>query len=214
MSDPTSNSRQQLKEKICQTALCLFHKHGIRQVKMDDISTALSISKRTLYELYTNKMELLGEVLELQYTMNHERLKHELKAEANTMDALILVLRISVEELNKVSVDFLDDLHRYPEALQKIDKLEKQNDEEISMFLQKGVEEGFFLPEVNFRLMDDIVRLIKSQTTLYQQYGMKTVWTTLVRVFLRSICTLKGIQKLDTFLDKMESEDNIFSPDC
>lgn len=34
----------------------------------------------------------------------------------------------------------------------------------------------------------------------------------LVRVFLRSICTLKGVQELDAFLDKMATEDGAFSP--
>ena len=200
MSESTAHGRQLLKEMICLTALRLFHKRGIRQVKMDDIATTLSVSKRTLYEIYTNKMELLAEVLELQNRMNHDRLKRELKPEANTMDVLILVLKISVEELNKISVEFLEDLHRYPEALQKLEELEK------------GVEEGFFLPNINFQLMDDIVRIIKDQTVFYQQYGIKTVWTTLVRVFLRSICTLKGVQELDAFLDKMATEDGAFSP--
>lgn len=204
MSESTAHGRQLLKEKICLTALRLFHKRGIRQVKMDDIATTLSVSKRTLYEIYTNKMELLAEVLELQNRMNHDRLKRELKPEANTMDVLILVLKISVE--------FLEDLHRYPEALQKLEELEKRSDEENRRFLQKGVEEGFFLPNINFQLMDDIVRIIKDQTVFYQQYGIKTVWTTLVRVFLRSICTLKGVQELDAFLDKMATEDGAFSP--
>ena len=199
MSESTAHGRQLLKEKICLTALRLFHKRGIRQVKMDDIATTLSVSKRTLYEIYTNKMELLAEVLELQNSMNHDRLKRELKPEANTMDVLILVLKISVEELNKISVEFLEDLHRYPEALQKLEELEKRSDEENRRFLQKGVEEGFF-------------RIIKDQTVFYQQYGIKTVWTTLVRVFLRSICTLKGVQELDAFLDKMATEDGAFSP--
>lgn len=52
MSESTAHGRQLLKEKICLTALRLFHKRGIRQVKMDDIATTLSVSKRTLYEIY------------------------------------------------------------------------------------------------------------------------------------------------------------------
>ena len=211
MSVPSVNNRQQLREKICFTALRLFHKRGIRQVKMDDISTALSISKRTLYELYTNKMELLGEVLELQYNMSHERLKRELKKEYSTMDVLILVLKITVEELNKLSLEFLEDLHRYPEALQKLEELEKRNDDQTGQFFEKGVREGYFLPNINFRLMEDIIRILKSQTSLHQQYGIKTTWTTFVRVCLRSICTLKGIEELDAFLDKITTEDNLAS---
>ena len=54
MSESTAHGRQLLKEKICLTALRLFHKRGIRQVKMDDIATTLSVSKRTLYEIHSN----------------------------------------------------------------------------------------------------------------------------------------------------------------
>ena len=47
--------RQELKEKILITAVELFHKNGIKSVKMDDIANELKISKRTLYEIYSNK---------------------------------------------------------------------------------------------------------------------------------------------------------------
>ena len=47
--------RQSLRDRILDAAMILFAKHGIRAVKMDDVSHALSISKRTLYELYDNK---------------------------------------------------------------------------------------------------------------------------------------------------------------
>lgn len=206
MSAMQTNSRQQLKEKICRTALRMFHQRGIRQVKMDDIAAALTISKRTLYELYTNKMELLGEVLELQYNMSHERLEREQKPGANTMDILILALKISIEELNELSMEFLDDLHRFPEARKKLDELEARRDDQMYDFLQQGVREGYFLPNANFRLLDDIVRVLRDHTHFYQKYGAREVWRTLVRVFLRSICTLKAIEELDIFLEKMDGQ--------
>ena len=206
MSTTQTNSRHQLKEKICLTALRMFHKRGIRQVKMDDIATALTISKRTLYELYTNKMELLNEVLELQYNMTHERLEREITAEASTMDILILALKINIEELNHLSIEFLEDLHRFPEARKKLDFLDKRQDDRINNFLQKGISEGYFLPNVNFRLLSDIERTVREQNSFFQNYGTRDVWITFVRIFLRSICTLKGIQELDTFLEKMDAQ--------
>ena len=51
--------RQELKGKILVTAMSLFKREGIKRVKMDDIAQALSISKRTLYETYENKEQLL-----------------------------------------------------------------------------------------------------------------------------------------------------------
>lgn len=50
-----STYREALKDKILETAMVAFAEKGIRAVKMDDIANSLSISKRTLYEIYGNK---------------------------------------------------------------------------------------------------------------------------------------------------------------
>ena len=47
--------RTSLKDKILEAAMDAFTKNGIRAVKMDDIAMSLSISKRTLYEIYGGK---------------------------------------------------------------------------------------------------------------------------------------------------------------
>ena len=52
-----------LKEKAVRVASAFFTERGIRSVKMDDIAMELSISKRTLYELFSDKEELLLEVV-------------------------------------------------------------------------------------------------------------------------------------------------------
>ncbi|HML56818.1 MAG TPA: TetR/AcrR family transcriptional regulator, partial [Ferruginibacter sp.] len=55
---------QELKERIRQEATALFLKYGVRSVSMDDISAQLGISKKTLYQYYNDKNELIENVLE------------------------------------------------------------------------------------------------------------------------------------------------------
>ena len=57
--------KRQVKEKVACVAAEAFMRKGIKNVKMDDIAATLSISKRTLYELYSDKEELLLEVVKL-----------------------------------------------------------------------------------------------------------------------------------------------------
>ena len=57
--DLQSNYRRDLKERILTVAMQAFKLRGIRNVRMDDIATTLGISKRTIYEIYSNKEELL-----------------------------------------------------------------------------------------------------------------------------------------------------------
>ncbi len=48
-----------LRERIVMEATILFQAQGVKQVRMDDIARELSISKKTLYELFSDKEELL-----------------------------------------------------------------------------------------------------------------------------------------------------------
>ena len=54
-----SEYRRELKKRILDCAVDKFFTLGIRAVKMDDIAKALGISKRTLYEIYSDKEQLL-----------------------------------------------------------------------------------------------------------------------------------------------------------
>ena len=61
--------RKELRERIPDVAITFFQQKGIKAVKMDDIATILQISKRTLYEIYDNKEDLLLKHLRLRITM-------------------------------------------------------------------------------------------------------------------------------------------------
>ena len=47
------------KEQIMDQVMAMFIAQGIKSVRMDDIARQLSISKRTLYEMFGDKEELL-----------------------------------------------------------------------------------------------------------------------------------------------------------
>ena len=55
--------RKELRQKVLAVAARAFTVNGIRNVRMDDIASLLSISKRTLYELFTDKEQLLLEIM-------------------------------------------------------------------------------------------------------------------------------------------------------
>ena len=57
----TTSYRASLRGRIIDCALQEFADNGIRAVRMNDIASALAISKRTLYELFKDKETLLFE---------------------------------------------------------------------------------------------------------------------------------------------------------
>ena len=59
--------KQGLRDVIIDAAIKSFAEKGIRSVKMDDVAAELSISKRTLYEIFDRKEDLLFEGVKLFY---------------------------------------------------------------------------------------------------------------------------------------------------
>ena len=74
------NCKKEIYSQIIEVAHQLFIEHGIKDVKMDDIATKLSISKRTIYELFNDKEQLLREVLKFQNEKMHERGKEIIRS--------------------------------------------------------------------------------------------------------------------------------------
>ena len=55
----SSPYRTEVKNKILKISMKQFLSKGVKAVKMDDIAMSLSISKRTLYEIFADKEDLL-----------------------------------------------------------------------------------------------------------------------------------------------------------
>ena len=67
------NSKDDVRRLVVDTALKEFKEKGIKDVKMDDIAARLSMSKRTIYELFNDKAEILHEAMKLQNTQMQEK---------------------------------------------------------------------------------------------------------------------------------------------
>ena len=94
--------RQELRERILATAMNEFYTKGIKAVKMDDIAKRLSISKRTLYEIYQNKEELLLEGMKASEAEFDAHMKaFSFQQSSNVMDILIESYHYQVTKLAK-----------------------------------------------------------------------------------------------------------------
>ncbi len=60
-----------MRSRIIEASTSLFHANGVKEVTMDDISRSLKISKRTLYEYFSSKEEVIGECI--AYRIEQER---------------------------------------------------------------------------------------------------------------------------------------------
>lgn len=195
--------REALKEKILSTAMDAFVQKGVKAVKMDDIANSLSISKRTLYEIYGNKEDLLFEGVRRHYQQRQEEMRRFSEGDVSVMDVILHSFRLTIEEFKFTSPAFFSDLLKYPKILKFFEEDKKNSQEQFLDFLRRGIAEGYFRNDVNYDL---IVCILESQhryimmSQLYNRYSMEEIFYNLIFVSLRGICTNKGIEVLDNFL--------------
>lgn len=173
----TGNSyRSDLKEKILEAATPMFYQHGIRKVKMDDIAKRLRISKRTVYEIYADKEDLLLEVLQHSDEANRQKMKRLDVPGTNVIDIIILFFKQKAEEVSRINPVFFEDMQRYPKLLEFFRKRHERQGVETQDFIRRGIDEGYFLTDINFDLVvmvaDASVQFIMSNY-LYKKYNFK-----------------------------------------
>lgn len=207
MRKPTQY-RRELKDKIVECAANMFMGNGVRSVKMDDIANQLSISKRTLYEIYNNKEELLYAVVQERHKKEDMEWKELGDNSDNVMDILVGILRMRMQHMKDISPEFYHDLNNYPSVVALISERRKFRMQKFLKFLLRGRREGFFLSDVNYEFMVQIIDMVIYNTLIGNQkyIDVQEFVHISVLLFIRSICTTKGLKVLDSFLKEMKGD--------
>lgn len=202
-----SEHRQELKLRILRTAMPLFKQRGIKAVKMDDIAAALSISKRTLYEVYDKKEDLLlaGVRHDHEELLRHIQ-EYALTAE-NEIDIVVTFFKLKFADLDNLSPLFLTELEKYDKVTAYLRSRHEEQQRESLLFVKRCIENGYFVPELNYEILQDICDSMMDASfkkALYEKYSLSDIFCNFFIVLLRGFCTEKGILLLDQYLKKTE----------
>ncbi len=182
------------------TAMRAFTEHGVRAVKMDDIATQLSISKRTLYEIYKDKEELLYEGIK-KYDESKLLLLQQYAAEGHSViDVILEAYRMKVREVRMLNPQFYVDILKYPRVSQFIRENNEYMRHHYLEFMHRGVEEGFLRPDVNYEMvpyMFDAIGQYVLNSNLLQRYSVEELFSNYFLVSLRGLCTPEGVRIVD-----------------
>ena len=191
--------RQELKGKILVTAMSLFKREGIKRVKMDDIAQALSISKRTLYETYENKEQLLCEGVIYEHQLRQEQLRQFTEQAENEIEVVMEFIRQEIVLLGGINPLFFSELAKYERVVELLNEEHEQKRLHSMEFVKRGVEKGYFRSDINYdivTMMSDAVIQHVMMTRMYEEYPLSEIFRNHVDILFRGICTDKGIAAL------------------
>lgn len=203
------HTKEDVRELILKTALKEFIKRGIKDVKMDDIASMLSISKRTIYELYNDKEQLLLEALKLHNENIVNEGKLIVRNASNTLGVILGLYDKYVEILSRINKKFFSDLKRYPEIYKSKKHDEEQNDKKFLAWIETGRKEGLFRKDANLEIFSHILRRnletifeinMNAEENRLSKYPPSELGRTLIIFYLRGISTPKGQEIIENYL--------------
>jgi putative transcription regulator (tetR family) len=200
-----NNYRNELKERILEYSEKEFYANGVRQVKMDNIANYLSISKRTLYEIYPTKEDLLLECVKKHDKTYESRIEQYIEeSNPNAIEIIIFSYKIKLEHFLQLNPLFLEELCKYKRVINYFDARDKERDTNFEWLFNRGVEEGFFRKDLNPRIISNMFTVSLKEAIdneLYKEFGMEYLFRDIVFTLIRGICTIKGIEAIDQLLN-------------
>lgn len=199
--------RKDLRKRIQKAALQSFQEKGIKAVKMDDISTRLSISKRTLYEIYGNKETLLFECFRVYYEEVSAHMESFNKSGKNVLQMLIEFYRVQVRTFSNKTPLFFSDLQKYPQVVAYLEKRRAEQKVNSLAFFQQGIREGYFRDDVNYEIVTriaDVGMRYVMESQMYNDFPLHDIFRNYLFVLVRGFCTEKGLLEFEHHLSLLK----------
>lgn len=198
------------KEHIVKQAAEMFVTYGIKAVRMDDIAHELCVSKRTLYELFGDKEELLYlAMMQIFCSKREEHFKITNKAE-NILEAMFIVLSRVMEEA-PIHERLTGNLKKfYPKVFERV-RAEgvEANHRGLQQLIEEGIREGFFVDWMNIELTIAIfyaaARSIngkEDRIVIPVEMKQKEAFLQIIATLFRGIATPKGQELIDSYAEK------------
>jgi AcrR family transcriptional regulator len=199
----------EIRERIITEAFSLFGKFGIRSVTMDQLAGHLGISKRTLYENFRDKNELLVEGIRHFRNIMHKEAKDLLKNSSNVIEGIYFIGKHGEKMRKKVNPVFFEDIRKYyPEIHTGISDKNHNSEYSIMLFLiRKGMNEGVFKKSLNPEIVNDfwheIMDMIMNEETFPRdRYPQEDLVKNMIMPYLIGISTEKGKELIEKYFDK------------
>lgn len=143
------------RERIRAKAEEMFMKYGVRSVSMDDIANGLGASKKTLYQFYSDKDELVEAVVENILRHSETGCDLDRMAAENAVDEVFRAMEMTQVMFQNMNPSILFDLQKYhPKAFAKF--LKHKNDYLYTIVrsnLKRGIAEELYRDNLNVDLL-------------------------------------------------------------
>lgn len=126
-------------------------RYGVRSISMDDIARHLSVSKKTLYQHFADKEDIVTVTCKGHLERDVKEFEAIRQSARNAIDELVKQSAFLKRYLQDMNPSLLFDLQKYHPKAWKVWLNHKNNfiREAVVRNLRQGIEEGYFRPEID-----------------------------------------------------------------
>lgn len=181
-------------------------KRGMKGCTMDVVAATLGMSKRTLYEIFGSKDEMIRRVLADMDTRHRADCEKIFRETPNVMEAMARYAFYTQRAMQRLSPEFLQQLQISPELRRHKREEADKNTDRLMALVRRALDQGVFRQDVDYPVSLRLLSLqyeslacmsdiFPPQVTLPQAFQAITIG------FLRSIASPEGMRILDKIIN-------------
>ena len=196
-----------MKEEIVKRALNDFMQYGFKTFTMDDLASKRGISKKTLYEHFPSKNDLVEAVLDYALDMSCKNVEAFVQGDGSVIENVYRNQK-KVKEIFNINSDRpICELQKYYSKTYERMEIEfaKSDARFIDKLLEKGWQEGLFREDINvnfYKTFYSSVQRLRSVANTFpeREFPFWDTIYTLMEYFFRILVNEKGMKELERVL--------------
>ena len=198
-----------MKEDIVKRALNDFMQYGFKNFTMDDLANKMGMSKKTLYEHFPSKQDLVDACLDYALEMSCTNVTTFVQGEGSVIENVYRNQKKVQEVFNINSDRPIWELQKYyPKTYERMEgEFAKTDTLFIDKLLEKAWQEGLFRKDINvnfYKVFYTSVQRLRSITHTFPEREFpfwETIYT-ILEYFFRILVNEKGLKELERVLEQ------------
>lgn len=216
LKSPMEENTNQFKEELLASISELFLKYGLRSTSMDDMATHLKISKKTLYQQFTNKDDVVEQVMLYRRRVRIKNANTEGLDKLNPIEVISRIKDFMESDLgSRIPANYYDMKKYHPAVYQKIAEQDAALTKNFLVtLLDSGIKKKYFKDDVDkdlqLYLLGKQLQFLREPEVISQIiYPLPVIVTTIFINFIYAISTEKGIKEFERLKEETKTTKNV-----
>lgn len=192
----------------------LYLKFGIRSVTMDDVASEFGMSKKTLYEYFKDKAELVSQVID--FYLENPKFNLNETENGNAIDSYFALRAHVVNILKYFNNNIEFDLKKqYPSLYCRVHKFKRERIFKSTVSnIERGIKDGVYRDKIDVELIAKLqvgrmLYTLNPENEIFNEAEITNIdlFDKVIDYHMHAICTPKGIEYFRKQLNKTTNED-------